>query len=92
MDESAENLLNPGRSRNSWCHRPPGVGDDDLLAVALQDSRYGGSPGRAVSPPSTPIGEAGERSIMGARREVWVKIRASEAERDEPEPDCPLIG
>ena len=34
-------------------------------------------------PPSTPIREAGERSIMGARRAVWVKIRASEAERAE---------
>ena len=34
-------------------------------------------------PPSTPIREAGERSIMGAGREVWVKIRASEAERAE---------
>ena len=33
-------------SRFLW---PPGVGDDDLLAVAVQDSRYGGGPGLAVS-------------------------------------------
>ena len=38
---------------------------------------------RVGLPPSTPIREAGERSIMGAGREVWVKIRASEAERAE---------
>ena len=34
-------------------------------------------------PPSTPIREAVGRSIMGAGRKVWVKIRASEAERSE---------
>ena len=38
---------------------------------------------RGGLPPSTPIREAGERSIMSARRKVWVKIRASEAERAE---------
>ena len=38
---------------------------------------------RGGKPPSTPILEAVERSIMSAGREVWVKVRASEAERAE---------
>ena len=39
------NLTGAG-SRFRW---PPGVGDDDLLAAAFQDRRYGGGPGLPVS-------------------------------------------
>ena len=31
------------------CRWPPGVGDNDLLATTLKDSRYGGGPGLALS-------------------------------------------
>ena len=39
--------------------------------------------GKGACPLRPPIREAREMSIMGAGREVWVKIRASEAERAE---------
>ena len=49
---------------------------------------------RGGKPPSTPIREAGKRSIMGVGREIWVKIRAREQQpahdhdRDQaPEPE-----
>ena len=31
------------------CRWPPGIGDNDPTATTVQDSRYGGGPGLAVS-------------------------------------------
>ena len=54
-----------------------GMMEDDTITWAEAKAARGFGPLRP------PIWEARERSIMGAGREVWVKVRASEAERAE---------